>query len=70
VSALRHGDTVLVVPYIHPETPRAARVKIYEAVLRRQFGLADCLAEIETELIEHSVSRRHRLGLPDELLAA
>jgi len=70
VSAIRHGDVVLAVPYIHPQTPRAARVQIYEAVLRRQFGLADCLAEIETELIEHSVSRRHNLGLPDELLAA
>lgn len=70
MNAIRHGDVWLAVPHMHPQTPRAARIQILEAVLRRQFGLADCLAEIETELIEHSMTRRHNLALPDELLAA
>lgn len=38
-------DTLLAVPPMHPHTPSAVRVQIFELVLRRQPGLAQTVAE-------------------------
>lgn len=53
--AIRHGDVLLSVPPMHPNTPRDVRVRVLEYVLRRQPGLAMTLAEVTSDLIE----RRH-----------
>lgn len=47
-----YGEVRLAVPPIHPETPRKDRVRIYEYVMRRQYGLALELAKIAYDIIE------------------
>lgn len=37
--------TLLAVPPMHPDTPRAVRVRVFEHVLRGQLGLAQAVAE-------------------------
>lgn len=51
------ADTLLAVPPIHPGTPREVRVRILEAVLRRQVGEAQMLAEAVREDAEGGPER-------------
>lgn len=44
--------TRLAVPPMRPDLPGDARRQIFDAVLRRQLGLADTLIRIETDLLE------------------
>lgn len=60
--AIRHGDVLLAVPPIHPNTPREIRVRILEYVLRRQVGLAQMLAEATADDIEGVTPERARLA--------
>lgn len=46
------GDTLLAVPPLDPRLPRFTRRQVFDAVLRRQPGLAQTIADIELDVIE------------------
>ncbi len=60
--AIRHGDVLLAVPPIHPQTPRVVRQRILELVLRRLIGEAHELALAEADDIEHRSVDAKRLA--------
>lgn len=57
------NDTLLSVPPMRPDIPRDARVKILEAVLRREVGLAHTLIQIETEILEAKDRKARMSGI-------
>lgn len=64
--SIRHGDVALAVPAMHPATPRADRVVIFELVLRRLYGEALDHAEAVADAIERRETRDKLLGLISE----
>lgn len=64
--AIRHGDVLLSVPPMNPNTPPGVRVKVFEYVLRRQIGLAQMTAQFADEADE---SREAFLGAAAALLS-
>jgi hypothetical protein len=60
--AIRLPDgRLLAVPPFPASTPKAVRVKIYEAVLRRQWGEAEIIAQISSDATTGG-SERDRLA--------
>lgn len=60
--AIRDGDVLLAVPALHPSTPRATRIQVFELVLRRLYGEACDLAQDTADEIEHRAAQRARLA--------
>lgn len=59
-SAIRLDDgTLLAVPPLDPRLPRFTRRQVFDAVLRRQPGLAQVIADIELDVIE---GREKKMG--------
>lgn len=63
--AIRHGDVLLAVPPMHPDSPPAVCQLVFEYVLRRQVGLAATVAEMAADVIE---GRQAHLGKMAKLL--
>lgn len=57
------ADTLLSVPPMRPDIPSDARVRILEAVLVRNVGLADTLIRIETDILEGRERKAGAYGL-------
>jgi len=62
-QAIRDGDKLLAVPPMHPDIPGDVRLKVYELVLRRQWGAALDVAQ------EAEDAREHRSGVMASLHA-
>lgn len=54
--------TLLAVPPMHPHTPRATRILVFEYVLRRQIGLAAMVAQATADDLEGTQGARARLA--------
>lgn len=60
--AIRHGDVLLTVPNMHPDTPPPVRVQVFELVLRRLYGEAAELATAVADEITHRSAEASRLA--------
>lgn len=62
-----HPDgTKLAGPMMHPDTPPEVRVKVFEYVLTRQYGLAMMIADNARDVIDHKRHLVDLLGLMSE----
>lgn len=59
--AIRHDDALLHVPNMHPQTPSHIRVRVFELVLRRQWGEAVELAVDTADWIERRARQQQQL---------